>query len=79
VKKNFTLEYGVRFSKMTNNVERNGLGARFDVSRYDPSIGAYRDDQELHERCRLRELARYKTSLYPASTSCHVNSPTISW
>ncbi len=25
VKKNFTLEYGVRVSKMTNNIERNGL------------------------------------------------------
>ena len=36
VKKNFTLEYGARFSKMTNNIERNGYGARFDATRYDP-------------------------------------------
>jgi len=48
VKKNFTLEYGVRFSKMTNNVERNGLGARFDVTRYDPALGAYRDDTKTY-------------------------------
>jgi hypothetical protein len=48
VKKNFTLEYGARFSKMTNNVERNGLGARFDVSRYNPALGAYRDDSKTY-------------------------------
>ena len=48
VKKNFTLEYGVRFSKMTNNIERNGYGARFDVTRYDPGLGAYRDDTKTY-------------------------------
>lgn len=46
VKKNFTLEYGARLSKMTNNIERNGYGARFDATRYDPSKGAYRDDNK---------------------------------
>jgi hypothetical protein len=46
VKKNFTLEYGARFSKMTNNIERNGLGARFDATRYVPGGGAYRDDSK---------------------------------
>jgi outer membrane receptor protein involved in Fe transport len=48
VKKNFTLEYGARVSKMTNNIERNGYGARFDESRYDPSLGAYRDDSKTY-------------------------------
>ncbi len=48
VRKNFTLEAGLRFSKMTNNVERNGLGARFDVSHYDSSLGAYRDDSKTY-------------------------------
>jgi outer membrane receptor protein involved in Fe transport len=28
--KNFTLEYGLRVGKWTNNVETNGLGAIFD-------------------------------------------------
>jgi hypothetical protein len=41
VKKNFTLEYGVRFGKWTNNEETNGLGAVFDPAYYDPSQGAY--------------------------------------
>jgi hypothetical protein len=48
VKKNLTLEYGIRFSKMTNNIERNGLGAVFDVGRYDPSKGAFRDDSKTY-------------------------------
>jgi hypothetical protein len=48
VKKNFTLEMGLRFSKMTNNVERNGRGARFDVTKYDTSLGAYRDDNKTY-------------------------------
>ena len=48
VKKNFTLEYGVRLSKMTNNIERNGRGARFDASRYNPALGAFRDDSKTY-------------------------------
>lgn len=41
VRKNFTLEYGVRFGKWTNNEETNGLGALWDPTYYDPSQGAY--------------------------------------
>ncbi len=41
LKKNFTLEYGLRFGKWTNNSETNGLGAIFDPAYYDPSQGAY--------------------------------------
>jgi hypothetical protein len=48
VKKNFTLEYGLRLSKMTNNIEKNGRGARFDVKRWDPTKGAYRDDSKSY-------------------------------
>jgi outer membrane receptor protein involved in Fe transport len=48
VKKNFTLEYGVRISKMTNNIERKGLGAVFDPALYDPAQGAYRDDSKTY-------------------------------
>jgi hypothetical protein len=48
VKRNFTLEYGVRLSKMTNNIEKNGKGARFDINKWDPSLGAYRDDSKTY-------------------------------
>jgi len=48
VKKNFTLEYGVRVSKMTNNIERKGLGAVFDPAYYDPSLGTFRDDSKTY-------------------------------
>jgi hypothetical protein len=41
VRKNVTLEYGLRFGKWTNNSETNGLGAVFDPAFYDPSQGAY--------------------------------------
>jgi hypothetical protein len=41
--KNFTLEYGLRVGKWTNNVETNGLGAIFDASRYNPNAGTYLD------------------------------------
>jgi hypothetical protein len=41
--KNFTLEYGLRVGKWTNNVETNGLGAIFDPSRYDRSAGTFLD------------------------------------
>jgi hypothetical protein len=43
VSKNFTLEYGLRVGKWTNNNETNDLGAIFDPSRYDPSKGTYLD------------------------------------
>jgi hypothetical protein len=43
VKKNFTLEYGVRFSKWTNNTETNGLGAVFMPDRYNRSAGTFLD------------------------------------
>ena len=39
VSKNFTLEYGLRVGKWTNNDETNDLGAIFDPSRYDPHAG----------------------------------------
>ena len=48
VKKNFTLEYGVRFSKMTNNIERNGRGAVFLPEYYDPAKGSFRDDSKTY-------------------------------
>jgi hypothetical protein len=44
--KNFTLEYGIRLGKWTNNAETNGLGAIFDPSRYDPSAGTFLDAQK---------------------------------
>jgi outer membrane receptor protein involved in Fe transport len=44
LRKNLTLEYGVRFSKMTNNIERNGLGAAFYPDFYDPEKGTFQGD-----------------------------------
>jgi hypothetical protein len=44
IKKNLTLEYGVRFSKWPNNIERNGYGAYFDGDAYDPNSGSFVDD-----------------------------------
>jgi hypothetical protein len=43
IKKNFTLEYGVRFSKWTNNSEKNNLGAVFLPERYDPAASTFLD------------------------------------
>ena len=43
VKKNFTFEYGVRFSKWSNNSEQNDLGAVFIPSRYNQSAGTFLD------------------------------------
>ena len=43
VRKNFTLEYGLRFSKMTNNVDRGERGSVFVPSAYDPSLGSFVD------------------------------------
>jgi hypothetical protein len=43
IKKNFTLEPGVRLSKWTNNEETNGIGAVFMPERYDPSAGTFLD------------------------------------
>jgi hypothetical protein len=57
VKKNFTLEYGIRFGKWTNNVETNDLGAIFDPSRYNPSAGTFLDPQ----RQRANGLAYVRT------------------
>src|SRR5262249_12837162 len=46
IKKNLTLEYGVRISKWTNNAEQNNLGAVFLPERYDPSAGTFLDPQK---------------------------------
>ncbi len=43
IKKNFTLEYGVRFSKWINNTESNGYGAVFLPSAYNPNAGTFLD------------------------------------
>lgn len=42
--KNFTLEYGIRLGRWTNNQETNDLGAIFLPSFYDRSQGAYIDN-----------------------------------
>jgi len=43
IKRNFTLEAGVRAAYMPNNTEIQGLAAIFDPARYDPTQGAYLD------------------------------------
>src|SRR6266545_1112281 len=43
IRKNFTLEYGVRISKWTNNEEKGGLGAVFIPERYNRSAGTFLD------------------------------------
>ncbi len=43
VRKNLTLEYGLRFSKMTNNVDRGERGSVFVASDYNPSLGSFVD------------------------------------
>jgi hypothetical protein len=43
VSKRFTLEYGLRLGKWTNNEEVNDLGAIFLPSRYDPNAGRFTD------------------------------------
>lgn len=43
VNRSFTLEYGLRFAKWTNNEETNGLGSIFQPSRYDPTKGLFLD------------------------------------
>jgi hypothetical protein len=41
VRPNLTLEFGLRFSYMPNNVERGGLGAYFDPAFYDRTQGVF--------------------------------------
>jgi hypothetical protein len=43
IKKNLTLEYGVRISKWTNNAEQNDLGAVFIPERYQLGAGTFLD------------------------------------
>jgi hypothetical protein len=43
VKKNFTLEYGIRFSKWTNNEEQGALGAVFLPETYNRNAGTFLD------------------------------------
>jgi Carboxypeptidase regulatory-like domain/TonB-dependent Receptor Plug Domain len=43
VRRNLTLEAGLRAAKLTNNEELNGLGVRFDPSAYDSTQGAFID------------------------------------
>lgn len=43
VRRNLTLEYGVRFGYWTNNQELNGLGGYFTPSLYDGTKGSFLD------------------------------------
>jgi hypothetical protein len=43
VRRNLTLEYGVRFGYWTNNQELNGLGGYFTPSLYDSTKGSFLD------------------------------------
>ncbi len=43
IKKNLTLEYGVRIAKWTNNAEQNNLGAVFFPERYQRGAGTFLD------------------------------------
>jgi hypothetical protein len=43
IKPNFTLEYGVRFGKWTNNAEQSGEGGYFQPSLYNASAGTFLD------------------------------------
>ena len=46
IRKNFTLEYGVRFSKWLNNAETDNLGAVFIPEKYDPNAGTFLDAEK---------------------------------
>ena len=46
IKKNLTIEYGVRLSKWTNNSETGGRGAVFNPATYNPSAGTFLDAQK---------------------------------
>jgi hypothetical protein len=43
VRRNLTLEAGLRVARLTNDEERNGLGLRFEPSAYDFSQGSFID------------------------------------
>jgi hypothetical protein len=43
LRRNLTLEYGLRFGKWTNNGEVNDLGALFLPERYNPNAGLFLD------------------------------------
>ena len=46
IKRNFTLEAGLRVAFMPNNTEINGLAAIFDPALYDPSKGLFVDNNK---------------------------------
>jgi hypothetical protein len=43
LRSNLTVEYGVRFGRMTNNQELSGLGGYFDPALYDRTKGSFLD------------------------------------
>jgi hypothetical protein len=43
IRRNFTLEAGIRFAYMPNNTEVNSLAAIFDPATYDPTKGVFVD------------------------------------
>jgi hypothetical protein len=54
IKRNFTLEAGLRVAYMPNNAEINGLAAIFDPAKYDPTKGASSTTPTEDQRRRLR-------------------------
>jgi len=48
IRKNLTFEFGLRFSKWTNNSEKNALGMVFIPERYDPNAGTFLDEDKQY-------------------------------
>ena len=58
IRPRLTLEYGVRVGYWTNNAERNGLGAWFDATTYDPAKGTFMDPPQHQQLNGVRYTAR---------------------
>lgn len=58
IRKNLTLEYGLRFSKMTYNKEQNDLQSWFDPDFYNPSYGTFQPGGNYLNGVRYVELGQ---------------------
>jgi len=80
IRKDLTLEYGVRFSKMTNNVEGNGLGSVFVPETYDPRRGAFVDEENRYLNCvRCAELGQVDDNLVDSRPLFVVPRLNVAW
>jgi Carboxypeptidase regulatory-like domain/TonB-dependent Receptor Plug Domain len=80
IRRNLTLDVGIRAGYWTNNAELNGLGTWFDPTTYDPAVGAFVDPAQTRlNGVRYAALGQAPLGLLPNRSPFAVPRVNLAW